>query len=338
MTSSTSNSESPPWGYVWALAIVMTLTIVGGWELLLRDAELGPEYQDNRALWAHQRHRLNTLDENAIAILGASRAQRGIDVETLSRELGRPVVQLSVEGSSAMVVLRYLAANPRFRGTVLYSVAPPITFNQRQPRVDTGRQAEWVDFYRGQQRSERMEQALRLWLQGRLAFLSGDARLDRVIPALIADGEFPERDQKTTLANRVVLMDYAKMEVEADELGMVQHLQRHTEAYDREESWLASLEFFYTLVEQLRSKGSRVVFLRLPSGEQVNAFESSMYPRHVFWASMEGTLNAGFLHSDDYPSMQGFVSIDGSHIDSERIVEFTEILADAVREELARLR
>ncbi|MDJ0910171.1 MAG: hypothetical protein QNI99_13320 [Woeseiaceae bacterium] len=334
MTSSTSSSESPPWGFVWALALTVTLVVVSGWEMLLRSADLGPEYQDNRSLWADNRHRLNSLDENAIVILGASRAQRGIDVETLSEELGRPVVQLAVEGTSALALLENLAVDPRFRGTILYSIAPPFTFNRLQPRVDNGRQRQWLDYYQGQQRSEAMEQSLRLWFQGRLAFLSGDARLTRVIPALIADGEFPESDQKTTLADRVVLMDYAKMPVEADEIGMMQLYLEHSAPYERDE-WMATLNYFHVLVEQLRSKGSNVIFLRLPSGEQVSALEGVMYPRHIFWASMEGTLNAGFLHSDDYPDMQGFVSVDGSHIESDRIVEFTEILADALREELA---
>ena len=322
---------------MWALALIVTLVVVGGWEMLLRDAGLGPEYQDNRSLWADHRHQLNSLDENAIAILGASRAQRAIDVETLSEELGRPVVQLSVEGTSALVLLRDLAADPRFRGTVLYSIAPPFTFNRLQPRVDNGRQSEWLDYYKGQQRSERIEQSLRLWFQGRLAFLSGDARLTRVVPSLIADGTFPETDQKTTLADRVVLMDYAKMPVEADEIGMMQLYLEHSAPYELDE-WMASLELFYTLVEQLRSKGSNVIFMRLPSGEQVSALEGVMYPRNRYWASMEGALNAGFIHSDDYPGMQGFVSVDGSHIESDRIVEFTEILADALREELATAR
>ncbi len=337
MTSSTSSSESPPWAYVWALAVVLTLVVVGGWELMLRGADLGPEYQDNRSLWADQRHRLNGLDENAIVILGASRAQRAIDVDTLSAELGRPVVQLSVEGTSALVMLENLAVDPRFRGTILYSVAPPFTFNRLQPRVDNGRQREWLDYYLGQQRSEQIEQSLRLWFQGRLALLSGDARLTRVIPSLISEGGFPERDQKTTLANRVVLMDYAKMPVEADEIGMMQLYLEHSAPYERDE-WLATLNLFRVLVQALRGKGSEVIFLRLPSGEQVSALEGVMYPRARYWNDMENNLNAGFIHSDDVPAMQGYVSVDGSHIESERIVEFTEVLAEELRRELVSTR
>ena len=92
------------------------------------------------------------------------------------------------------------------------------------------------------------------------------------------------------------------------------------------------------LVQHLRGKGSEVVFLRLPSGEQVSALEGVMYPRARYWSDMENNLNAGFIHSDDYPAMQGYVSVDGSHIESERIVEFTQVLAEALRRELVSSR
>jgi len=86
-----------------ALGLVVVAT--GAWEFMLRDAGLGPEYADNRALWLSARQRLSQLDESAIALVGASRMQRAIDVDTLSLELDRAVVQLAVEGTSAIPML-----------------------------------------------------------------------------------------------------------------------------------------------------------------------------------------------------------------------------------------
>ena len=82
MTLSISSSDSarPPWRKVWAVALILSLAIVGGWELLLRQANLGPEYNDNRSLWANARHELNNHGDNAIALLGASRLQYAVDV------------------------------------------------------------------------------------------------------------------------------------------------------------------------------------------------------------------------------------------------------------------
>ena len=137
MTLSTSSSDpvQPPWRKVWALALIMSIVIVGGWELLVRQAGLGPEYNDNRSLWTDARHRLNKNGDNAIALLGASRLQYAVDVSTMSQAFDRPVIQLSVEGTSALALLENLAADPRFRGTVIYSFAPAFTLNSALPRT-----------------------------------------------------------------------------------------------------------------------------------------------------------------------------------------------------------
>ena len=126
MRSSTSNSDASRLNLrkSWLLALALVVVATGAWEFMLRDAGLDPAYADNRALWLSARHRLSQLDESAIALVGASRMQRAIDVDTLSHELDRAVVQLAVEGTSAIPMLENLAADPRFRGTVIYSVAP----------------------------------------------------------------------------------------------------------------------------------------------------------------------------------------------------------------------
>ena len=149
MTLSTSSSDiaRPPWRKIWVLALMLSLVIVGGWEVLVRQAGLGPEYSDNRSLWADARHELNNHGDNAIALLGASRMQYAVDVETMSVAFERPVIQLSVEGTSALVLLENLAADPRFRGTVIYSIAPAFSFNSILPRIESGKQREWVQHY-----------------------------------------------------------------------------------------------------------------------------------------------------------------------------------------------
>ncbi len=315
---------------MWALALTIVAVIVVSWEVMLRTADLGPEYQDNRSLWAEVRHGLNRHGRESIALLGASRVQRGVDVDTLSSAFGRPVFQLAVEGASALAVLENLAVDPRFHGTVVYSVAPAFTFNRYQRRVDYGRQRQWLDYYTGQSYSRQLEQSLTLWLQGQLAFRSPDAKLTRVVPALVTSGSLPERDHKTTLGNRVVLMDYSKMPIEANEVGMMQLYLENSAPYSTE-AWQASLNYFSALVEILRAKGSDVIFVRLPSGEQVGALEAALFPPRIFWDQMESGINATFVHSRDYPELSGFVAIDGSHIESPRIVEFTERLAEVLR-------
>ncbi len=333
MTLSTSSSDSaqPPWHKVWAVALILSLVVVGSWETLVRQANLGPEYNDNRSLWANARHTLNDHGDNAIALLGASRLQYAVDVQTMSDAFERPVIQLSVEGTSALALLENLAADPRFRGTLIYSIAPAFSFSSIHPRIETGKQREWVQHYLGQSRSRRMEQSMRLYLQGLLAFRSPDAQLTRVLPSVLNTGSLPDRDQKTTFANRVLHKDYSKLSADVDELGMAQFYLENSVPYIQPE-FAVVLNYMNTLVQLLRNKGVDVYFVRLPSSAEVKLIESVLFPRPTFWGLMEQRLDARFIHADDYPEMAGFMSQDGSHVDSQHIVEFTTLLIGALRE------
>ncbi len=331
MTSSTSNSDSTlRWLGIWTLALLVTLATVGLWELQIRSAGLGPDYIDNRALWVNARHGLNAQGETAIVLLGASRLQRAVDVDTLSRSFERPVVQLAVEGTSALALLENLAVDPRFRSTVIYSIAPAFSFNSALPRIETGKQAEWLQFYMEQSYSRRLEQRLRLYLQGLFAFRSPDAALTRVIPALFATGSLPAQDFKKTLANREALFDYTKMAVEHDEVGIAQFYLENTVPFaDRELQLITN--YFADLVSALRRKGCDVYLLRLPSTKEVWALESAFFPRARFWDVMEQRIDATFIHFEDYPKLTGYMSQDGSHIESTRVTEFTLELSRVLR-------
>ena len=172
---------------------------------------------------------------------------------------------------------------------------------------------------------------MRLYLQGKLAFRSPDAKLTRVIPAIAETGALPDKDQKTTFSNRVLHKDYSKVTVEIDELGMVQFYLENTVPFSLPEFEVV-LNYLETLVQMLRAKGVDVFVLQLPSSAEVYMLESVFFPRERYWAVMEQRLDATFIHADDYPEMANFMSQDGSHIDSEHIVEFTKLLAGVLRD------
>lgn len=319
------------WSSAWGLALFLLLLVVGSWEFLIRKAALGPEFIDNRALWVSTRHKLNTYGTNGIAVLGASRVQRAIHPKTLARELGGPVAHLAVEGTSAMPLLEDLALDPRFRGTVLVSVAPAFSFNRKLSKLDAGNQAAWVAYHRSQSRSRRIEHMLRLAIQGLFAFRSPDAAVTRVIPDMLLRGKLPEPDFKTTFADRSVSIDYSKFERTANPQGIVDFYLENTEAYEADE-FADLINYISAVVTILKVKSCRVIFLRLPSGDIVRDLERQMFPNERFWGYMQDNINAEFIHFEDYPALAGFLSIDGSHIASENSPAFTKVLADVIRQ------
>jgi len=304
--------------------------VVGSWEALIRSAALGPEFIDNRALWVSERHRLNGYGGDAIAVLGASRVQRAIHPETLARELGGPVVQLAVEGTSAIPLLEDLAVDPRFRGTVLFSVAPAFSFNRRLSKLDAGNQAEWVAYYRSQSRSRRFEYELRLATQDLFAFRSPDASVTRVLPDVLLRGKLPESNFKMTFADRSVSVDYSKFRTPETPQRMVDLYLENTEAYEADE-FADLINYVSAIVTILNVKNCRVIFLRLPSGDIVRDLERRMFPNERFWGYMKRNINAEFIHFEDFPELSGYLSVDGSHVASEKSAAFTKVLAGVIQ-------
>lgn len=243
--------------------------------------------------------------------------------------LGRPVVQLAIEGSSGLPVLENLAADPRFRGTVIFSIAPPFSFNGRLSKLDAGNQADWMRAYVNQSRSRRMEQELRLDLQGMIAFRATDASVSRTIPYLFEAGQLPGPDFKTTYRNRFVSIDQSRYERAPSQEGMVELYRENSVAYEQQ-GFSELLDYFNALVEILKAKGSRVFVLRLPTEGTVLDYERQTFPKDRFWNQMERRLDVQFVHFDDYPELEGFLSADGSHVASEKAGEFTVRLASVL--------
>jgi hypothetical protein len=57
-----------------------------------------------------------------------------------------------------------------------------------------------------------------------------------------------------------------------------------------------------------------------------------MFPHERFWGYMQDKLNAEFIHYEDYPALQGYLSVDGSHIASENSAAFTKVLANVIKQ------
>lgn len=331
MTSSISNSDpaEPRWVRIWVVTIILVAVCVGAWELMVRGAGLGPAHVDNKTLWADTRHQLNRQGGNSIVLLGGSRMQRAIDVQTLSSRFERPVFQLAIEGSSYLPVLEDLAVDPRVSGTIIVSVAPILTFNRELTQLDNGRQARYVENYRTQSLARRLEQKITLFLQEHLALRTPRAHPPSVISEILGTGKMPEPDYKTVYRDRVVHMDLDRMPASQDDDVIAAMYDDHAAPYSEAE-FNPVVNYIRTLVDMLRTKGASVYFVRLPTDGAVRELEEAMFPRERFWDVLEASVDATFIHYEAYPQLSGFVSHDGSHIDASQIVEFTNQLSDVL--------
>jgi len=153
---------------------------------------------------------------------------------------------------------------------------------------------------------------------------------------LLETGKLPDPGFQTVFRDRVVHMDYDMMPVRQTDDWMVEHYLQNVEPYARTE-FERIVNYIDTIVRMLRQKGVDVYFVRLPSAGAVRKLEEELFPREQFWGVLETSIDATFVHFDDYPELAGFMSEDGSHIDSTQILEFTSRLSDVLaRNQLQR--
>ena len=145
LSSTSSSNRSPPnfpWRPVWVGALAITAIFVGVMELRLLLRGFPTTSVDSELSWLRQRERASKLGENALILLGASRMQCDIDIDTLRQRTNLEPLQLAIDGNSFLPVLAGLAADPNVRGTVIISftdeqVAGPEKVIANSGRSDT---------------------------------------------------------------------------------------------------------------------------------------------------------------------------------------------------------
>lgn len=123
MPLSTSSFERTlphiPWLRIFSAVLLIAFTFIAFMEIRLAQLGYHSTVLDSPERWAKERARASQLGEQALILIGGSRIQLGIDLDTLRKETELKPVQLAVDGSSFIPVLKGLAEDPTIRGTVL---------------------------------------------------------------------------------------------------------------------------------------------------------------------------------------------------------------------------
>ena len=90
------------------------------------------------------------------------------------------------------------------------------------------------------------------------------------------------------------------------------------------------------LVEKLRARGGRVVFVRFPVSGDLKATEDRDTPRARTWDRLLKETTAPGIYFEDYPELAGFTCPEWSHLSAGDSVEFTKRLVPHLRFALGR--
>jgi hypothetical protein len=95
-------------------------------------------------------------------------------------------------------------------------------------------------------------------------------------------------------------------------------------------------EYINEMLDRITNRGGRVIFVRLPTFGIVAEVEEHYFPKNVYWDQLARTVNASFIHYQNYPALQNFDSQDSSHIDSRESRRFTPALAKFIKQHLKK--
>ncbi len=311
------------WGLVW----IVTLAIVGGsvlgLELFARSRGFVPSVKDDAYAWSLARRQAADGSPRTVAVLGASRILLAFSPSAFRAVLpGWHYVQLANTGSHPVATLRDLALDPGFRGVLLVDVS-----ERSFDKSNWHSQDSLVATYHLGWRSvgQLWERRISTAVQSRVALLAGDGL--RTIGSLVRERSWPKPFYTTTYADRTRFADYNLTDVERQRAAQLARVEGVTEQADPAE-WLASALAMELHVALIRSRGGQVVYVRMPTCDEMWAADSARYPRAQFWDQLATTTRAVTIHFKDYPALSGFACPDTSHIASKDGPQFTRSLLE----------
>ena len=95
-------------------AAILCVIAVGAWELYIRSQGFTPTLDDNEALWAVQRAKLENASKNETVFLGSSRVLFDIQLDEWENVIGKRPIQLAVVGSSPLPIFSDIVNNTDF--------------------------------------------------------------------------------------------------------------------------------------------------------------------------------------------------------------------------------
>jgi len=338
-----------PWCGITVAVVLIVISAAFAWELYCRSIGYGPTLHDNEDLWSSARRRVKP---ESIAIIGDSRGWYDLDLGELEKGLGKRPVQLAMGGSCAYPVLADLANDKNFHGTVICSVVPRLFIAPPgSPPMDHAEKA--VRRSHTQTLAQRASQYLDMPLEEHVAFLKPEElTLDGLLkrlpipnrPYALTSPRLPpyfgtlDRERRARMIEKCARpgSELARM---TQQIWLPLFTPPPPPTYIPQEEFAKSMrqaieQRFHDVaaaVQKLRSRGGKIVFVRLPNSGGLKALEDRQTPRAAVWDRVLNDTGAPGIHYEDLRDLAGFSCPEWSHLSAGDSVEFSKRLIPHLR-------
>ena len=323
-----------PWRAIFLAMLALFAALLGAWEWHWRAFGVVPSIRNSEGLWALQRRRIDEGEGNATVVVGSSRIYFDLQLDVWERLDGKRPIQLAFEGTSPLIFMEDLAADPKFAGRLLVGIAPEVFFGAYAYR------AEALKYSRGESPSQRAGQ----WLSMRavepfFAFYDPDFAL----AAVLKRQSWPDRPGEPTIldvrklsvseADRNTHM-WSKVETDPEYRQLMRAIWQQRFAPSPANPTPAKaqktrdeqIDRAARAVATLRARGVKVLFVRAPSAGPYLAYDNRLFPRATSWNVLLAKSGAPGIHFEDYPELQGLEAPEWSHLSYTDAKRFTEAL------------
>ena len=340
MRSSTSNSKAAAgtgWGRAFALGIALYVLAIAALEVAGRRAGYRPiaAPDNDRALWAVQRERVDHDGPNLVALAGNSRMMRSFSSPALRDALpDGDYVQLAVLGAEPGAVLRDLLVDPAFRGVLVCGIWEADRFWDPAP------QAPYVTYFHERWGwNERWNARARFFVNERLVSVLTQMNPMWRLFFAFEDGATLGPQYDRFARDRMNLVDFAlpawaSVVPKRQQEGLWWlRTNARPQALERQApAWVEQALALEPLIRAFQARGGRMVYVRLPSsnaGDPDGALRQAM--REAYWDPFASRTAAAAIHFRDLPEARGLETPDAGHIDARDAPRFTRAVVDELR-------
>ena len=321
-------------------AIILSLLSLLAWEFYWRSQGYHPTINDEKALWAKERAKLENANETDIVILGSSRIYFDIQKEIWEEETGIKPIQLASTGSSPLPALTDIVENTDFKGTVIIGVTPGLFFSTTYPKAfPWDRMQSKIDFYYSITYAQKSNFFLSIPLQKNLAMMSSDEEEwadDIDLKALLRRQNTGERNGKTqappfyNFGDVAYDRNMAMSERTSTDTAFANTIIRVWKFFgegapppDKE----ATTTYFLKDANKFLARGGNIILVRCPSSGKTRIDENKFLNRETHWDSLVNLVHLKTYHFEDYPQLKTLTCPEESHLSKGDAEFFTKELA-----------
>ncbi len=325
LSISSSNQRIPvaPYGKLWLLTLVFALLLGGGAEVLLRNLGHLKSVTDDETLWGMELDKARSQKADVV-FAGASRMQLGLQADYFYEKTGLRVANLTIDGCSPIPVLKYIAEETDFSGTVLVSFVAYHLLDDDQGEKSVKRIQWYKETFLGAEKINPVfNKNILNFLQSKFVVFSANCgagvlnRINRPIHIQTVSSR----------SRRAYFREMLSEESLLDKNSPVENDIERVVGFERDElksRWAGKVSALHGFAKMVQERGGRVILVRFPTTGSYGDGLEKMYPREVCWGSLGELTGAETIHFKDYPQLNGLECPEGSHLNYDDALKMTD--------------